>query len=68
MSICRKEYMKNYQRERRKKHNVRLLCVELFGPEEHAILDELRYHAENQNTTIRDLVVMSLKGACAHEQ
>lgn len=67
MGQDRRLYMKLYQKERRKKMNVRLLCVELFGPDEHAILDDLRDHAENQNTTIRDLVVLSLKEACAHE-
>ena len=63
----RREYMREYQKERRKRNDVKLLCVEVFGPDEHIILENLKEIAEEENTTIRDLVVMSLRGACAHE-
>ena len=61
MSNSRQVYMRDYQRERRKRKNVRLLCVELFDQEEHKILDDLKDHSEKTDITIRDLVVESLK-------
>lgn len=63
MAQDRKMYMRDFQRQRRLKKNVRLLCIELFDKEEHALLEQLKYHAEKQSTTIRDLVVLCLREA-----
>ena len=68
MPADRRLYMREYQMKRRKKLDTKVLCVELFGPEEHQILEMLRDNAEKQETTIRDLVVTSLREACAHER
>ena len=57
----RRDYMREYQKNRREKLNAKLLCIELFGEDEHLILEMLHDHAELADTTIRDLVVAALK-------